>query len=237
MIAHARRRGLRHWASVLLAFIGLWMGHTLEYLRVWGTAGLVELDDQPGPRIHAASGCGTRRPRRALRVSGCVARGRRSTIAWTRRRPGSRRMWRGTSVTRSLLHTAAGVTESPGSRHLVPARGGADRAVPDPGEHRGIARAQPAPGIGAITGIHWAAPFVHLYVCAAACMRDPHLPDFGSIAERSLWNVSKRWFGRRSDEFADPATGPLPARRRAPAPLDGLGRHLWRRPPPLLLDV
>ena len=27
-----------------------------------------------------------------------------------------------------------------------------------------IARAQPAPGLGAITGIHWAAPFVHLYV-------------------------------------------------------------------------
>ena len=27
-----------------------------------------------------------------------------------------------------------------------------------------VARSQPAPGLGAITGIHWAAPFVHLYV-------------------------------------------------------------------------
>ncbi len=27
-----------------------------------------------------------------------------------------------------------------------------------------VARSQPAPGLGAVTGIHWAAPLVHLYV-------------------------------------------------------------------------
>ena len=27
-----------------------------------------------------------------------------------------------------------------------------------------VARSQPAPGLGAITGLHWAAPLVHFYV-------------------------------------------------------------------------
>ena len=45
MIDHhprAAQRGVRLFAStlVLLALIGAWIGHTLEYLRVWGGAGL-----------------------------------------------------------------------------------------------------------------------------------------------------------------------------------------------------
>jgi hypothetical protein len=98
-----------------------------------------------------------------------------------------------------------------------------------------IAQAQPAPGWGAITGIHWAAPFVHMYVslllaCAIhICQVLRHRRAV--IVERleALLSIEIR---RRRVAPLEPATSvPWFA-----SPLRRFGRHLWRRPPPLILD-
>ena len=99
-----------------------------------------------------------------------------------------------------------------------------------------VARSQPAPGLGAITGIHWAAPFVHLYV---------------SLLLACVVRICEILFRRReiAVERVEALLRVIARRRRAAAPstrrpaalavspLDRLGRHLWRRPPPLLLDI
>ncbi|MFZ0918755.1 MAG: hypothetical protein WAN83_01565, partial [Candidatus Dormiibacterota bacterium] len=99
-----------------------------------------------------------------------------------------------------------------------------------------VARSQPAPGLGAITGIHWAAPFVHLYVSLLlACVVRicEILFRRREVAVERLEALLRAVAGRR--RTAAPAT-PRPVARTV-SPLDRLGRHLWRRPPPLLLDA
>jgi hypothetical protein len=100
-----------------------------------------------------------------------------------------------------------------------------------------IARAQTAPGFGAITGIHWAAPLVHLYVslllaCGTRiCQVLLHRRAVVVARVEALLRVALR--RRRS---AHPPAGATPDFSTT-SPLDRLGRHLWRRPPPLTLGV
>ncbi len=99
-----------------------------------------------------------------------------------------------------------------------------------------IARAQPAPGLGAITGIHWAAPIVHAYVAlilaCAVRIGQVLLHRRTVVVERveALLRVLVKRTRRITAGIALPVT-------RVAWPLDEVGCHLWRRPPPALLDT
>jgi hypothetical protein len=221
---------------VLLAFVGLWIGHTLEYLRVWGTAGLVDSMTNP---VHAYM-----LPLAAvLAVLGALF-GLRLYRAWQALNDrldaaaaGMRRIWRGHP---SKTLAARPQRTSPAARLAaiwLPLAAAQIALYLIQENVEAIARAQPPPGFGAITGIHWAAPFVHLYVSLLlACgvrICQILLHRRAIVVERveAMLRVASRRVRRALPQVL------TPAQRRAPAPLDGLGRHLWRRPPPLLLDV
>ena len=98
-----------------------------------------------------------------------------------------------------------------------------------------VASGHPAPGMAAITGIHWAAPFVHLYVAlllacvVRICQVLLHRREV--VVERIEALVLA--MVRRRHDVAPRIDG---ARTRSVSPFERVGRHLWRRPPPLLLD-
>jgi hypothetical protein len=221
---------------VLLAFVGLWVGHTLEYLRVWGTAGLVDSMTNP---VHAYM-----LPLAAvLAVLGALF-GLRLYRAWQALNDrldaaaaGMRRIWRGHA---GEIPPARQGRTSPAARLAaiwLPLAAAQIVLYLIQENVEAMARAQAAPGFGAVTGIHWAAPFVHLYVSLLlACgvrICQIVLRRRAIVVERV--EAMLRAATRQVREPLPPAL--KPAHRRASAPLDGLGRHLWRRPPPLLLDV
>jgi hypothetical protein len=221
--------------GVLLALVGLFLGHTLEYLRVWGPTGIVESITNP---VHAymlpvagvllALGAvfalrlarawqalNTRLDRAASGVRR-ILRGRNEDLSVAR----PSRSTRGTRLAAIWLPLAIAQT----SLYLVQEN------------IEAVARSQPAPGLGAITGIHWAAPFVHLYVSLLlACVVRicEILFRRREVAVERVEALLRAIAGRRR--------GATPVTRRpvacAVSPLDRLGRHLWRRPPPLLLDL
>jgi hypothetical protein len=234
VIAHRRVR-LAASASVLLAFIGLWIAHTLEYLRVWGAAGIVDSITNP---VHAYMlpllG--------VLAVIGALC-GLRLWRAWQamndrleRAMLGLRSVWRG----KDARVSAAPHLSSPVARLTaiwLPLAVAQIALYLIQENVEAIARAQPAPGLGAITGIHWAAPLVHLYVsfllaCGTRiCQVLLHRREVVVARIEALLRVAVR--RRRSA----PTQVIASARNPISSPLDRLGRHLWRRPPPLLLAV
>jgi hypothetical protein len=234
VIAHRRVR-LAASASVLLAFIGLWIAHTLEYLRVWGGAGIVGSVTNP---VHAYM----------LPLLGVLAvlgalYGLRLWRAWQalndrleRAVLGLRSVWRGQDSTASAPPTLP----SPVARLAaiwLPLASAQLVLYLIQENVEAIARAQPAPGLGAVTGIHWAAPLVHLYVsfllaCGTRiCQVLLHRREVVVARVEALLRVAVRH--RRSAPSAVVAGAHDPIA----SPLDRLGRHLWRRPPPLLLGV
>lgn len=219
----------------MLAFAGLWIAHTLEYLRVWGGAGVVGSITNP---VHAYM-----LPLLAvLAVLGALY-GLRLWRAWQalndrldRAVFGLRSVWRGRDV--SAPDTR--LQPSPIARLTaiwLPLAGAQIVLYLIQENVEAIARAQPAPGLGAITGVHWAAPFVHLYVSLLlACgtrICQVLLRRRAVVLERveALLRIAIR---RRRSQYP-----PADASPDSPtvAPLDRLGRHLWRRPPPLPLGV
>jgi hypothetical protein len=219
-------------AGVLVAFIGLWTGHTLEYLRVWGTDGL-------SSPLHAYM----------LPVAGVLAV--LSTVfairiwrAWQalnhrldRAVAGLRRIWRGHAAELPVEPAASASQVTRLVAIWLPLAAVQITLYVIQENFEALAQSRPASGLGPITGIHWAAPFVHLYVALLlACgirIFQFLLHRRGAIVERveALLSVAIR---RRRAPTPRPAAAPLP--RLAP-PLRRFGRHLWRRPPPLLLDV
>lgn len=221
-------------ASVLLAFAGLWISHTLEYLRVWGSTGLIDSWTNP---VHVYM-----LPLAVVLIVLSAACGVRLVMTWRGLHDrlelaaaGLRMIWRG----RSAVVGDAPLRSSPGTRlaaiwlplflaqlvlYLIQENTEA------------IARAQPAPGLGAITGIHWAAPIVHAYVAfilaCAVRIGQILLHRRAVVVERveALFRVLARRSGRIAAAVAVPVT-------RFASPFDQLGRHLWRRPPPALLDT
>jgi hypothetical protein len=232
VIPHRRTR-VAASSGVLLALIGLVIAHTLEYLRVWGTAGVVGSMTNP---VHAYM----------LPVAGALVVlsaifAFRLARAWRalnerldRAAAEVRRLWRGRAedvpggaATRSSSGTRLAAIWLPLATAQI-----ALYLVQENVE--ALARSQPAPGLGAISGIHWAAPFVHLYVSLLlACLVRICQILFRrreAVVERVealLRAIVRRRRSRAVVAFR-------PSSRRV-APLERLGRHLWRRPPPLLL--
>ena len=219
-------------AGVLLAFVGLWIGHTLEYLRVLGTAGLAASLVSP---VHIYMV-----PLAALLAVLSALFGLRLWRAWQalnlrfdRAAAGLQRIWRGCDAELPAPEPAASPVARLAAIWLPLAA--AQIALYLVLENvEAIARARPAPGWGAITGIHWAAPFVHLYVALLlACgvrICQVLLHRRAVVAQRveALLRAAVRRRG------APPTASPLPAGCDA-SPLDRIGRHVWRRPPPDLL--
>ncbi len=230
------QRHMRIAASggVLLAFVGLWMGHTLEYLRVLGSAGLVRSLVSP---VHAYM----------LPVAGVLAVlsalfGLRLWRAWQRLNnrldraaAGLHRIWRG----QTGIAIARAPRSSPGARLAaiwLPLAAAQIVLYVIQENVEALARAQPAPGLGAITGIHWAAPIVHLYVAlllacgVRICQVLLHRREAAVERVEALLRATARRLRRVAPEVGTPACRPV-------SPLDCFGRHLWHRPPPLLLDL
>ncbi len=235
MIAHRRTRAAAS-ASVLLAFIGLWVGHTLEYLRVWGGAGLVGSLTNP---VHAymlplAAALAVLSALFALRLwTMWQALNRRLEMAAL----GLRAVWRSRSVT--AAHDIQRRSSSGAQLAAIwfPLAAAQIVLYVIQENIEAIVTGQSAPGLGAVSGIHWAAPFVHLYVALLlACgirICQVLLNRRSTIVERAEALV--RAVARRVRVALPEAS--IPTQRRARAPLDDLGRHVWRRPPPLLLDI
>jgi hypothetical protein len=217
---------------VLLALVGLFIGHTLEYLRVWGGAGVVGSMTNP---VHAYM-----LPVAGVLVALSTVFAIRLMRAWQalnarldRAAERVRRIWRGRAEAASGTPTSR---STPGTRLVatwLPLAAAQIGLYLLQENIEAIARSQPAPGWGAVTGIHWAAPFVHLYV---------------SLLLACLVRICEIVF-RRREVVVERVEALLRAlvRRRGPceaaravratrtlSPVDRLGRHLWRRPPPQL---
>jgi hypothetical protein len=234
VIAHRRARAAAS-GSVVLAFAGLWIAHTLEYLRVWGAAGVLGSITNP---VHAYM-----LPLLAVLVVLGALSGLRLWRAWQALNQrldlavlGLRSVWRGRDA--SVAGTSP--QPSPVARLIaiwLPLAGAQIVLYLIQENVEAIARAQPAPGFGAITGIHWAAPLVHLYVslllaCGTRICQVLHHRRAVVVARvEALLRVAVR--RRRSSHPPAVASPDSPTA----SPLDRLGRHLWRRPPPLHLGV
>jgi len=221
--------------GVLLALVGLFIGHTLEYLRVWGTAGVVASMTNP---VHAYM----------LPVAGALVVlsavfAVRLARAWQalnerldRAAAGVRRIWRGRAADMPVERAAH---SSPGARLAaiwLPLAAAQIALYLVQENVEAVASSRPAPGLGAITGIHWAAPLVHLYVAlllaclVRICQVLLHRREV--VVERV--EALLRAIVRRRRTLAPAVARPV---ARAVSPLEWVGSHLWQRPPPLLLDI
>jgi hypothetical protein len=234
VIAH-RRVSAAASGGVLLAFIGVWIAHTLEYLRVWGTGGIAGSITSP---VHAYM-----LPLAALLAVLGAMFGLHLWRAWqtlnarlARAALELRNVWRG----RAAAPPDSSASSSPVARLTaiwMPLATAQLVLYLIQENVEAVARAQPAPGLGAITGVHWAAPLVHLYVSLLlAC---------GTRICQVLFQRRRAVVGR-----VEALLRAGIRRRRTTAvrvvagthatiasPLDRIGRHLWRRPPPLPLAV
>jgi hypothetical protein len=214
---------------------GLFMAHTLEYLRVWGSAGVVWSMTNP---VHAymlpVAG--------ALLVLSAIFAFRLAR-AWQvlnerldRAAAGVRRIWRGRA---EEVSSAQATPPTAGTRLVaiwLPLAAAQIALYLIQENVEALARAQPPPGLGAITGTHWAAPLVHLYVSLllACVVRICQILFRRREAVVERLEALLRAIVRRRRTTAVATFGPI---GRSVAPLERLGRHLWRRPPPLLLDI
>jgi hypothetical protein len=220
--------------GVLLALVGVFIGHTLEYLRVWGPAGVVASMTNP---VHAYM-----LPVAGVLVLLSAVFAFRLARAWQalnerldRAVSGVHRIWRGRN---DGVSVSMAPRSTPGTRLLaiwLPLAASQIVLYLVQENVEAVASAQPAPGLGAITGIHWAAPLVHLYVslvlaCAVRiCQVLLHRREVVVERVEALLRAIVRRGRSAPCVLARPVTRSVP-------PLERMGRHLWRRPPPLLLD-
>jgi hypothetical protein len=232
-VIQQRRARIAASSGVLLALIGLFIGHTLEYLRVWGPQGVVASMTNP---VHAYM-----LPVAGVLVVLSAVFAFRLALAWRalnqrldHAAAGVRRMWRGGG---DEIRSAREPRSTPGTRLAaiwLPLAAAQIALYLVQENIEAVAQSRPAPGLGAITGIHWAAPLVHLYVSLLlACLvricqilfhrREVVVERVESLLRaicrraRTVTVISRRPAGQ------------------AASPIDRLGSHLWRRPPPLLL--
>lgn len=215
---------------VLLAFTGTWLGHTLEYLRVQGSAGLARTMIAP---VHLYM----------LPLGGCLSvlalvvgmSWLRSLGALAGRLQQLRQAMRqGRRVAASPTQLRPGPAERLCSLWLV--LGLAQLALYLLQENiESVAGGRPAPGLGAVLGQHWAAAPIQLLVaCALAGLAVPlicrrvRLQRAVGCHERLVF----RLWGRR------PLQAPsVPVEPPQFTPHQLWGAQRWQRPPPGLLTA
>jgi hypothetical protein len=217
----------------MLAVVGVWLTHTVEYTRLTGSA---RLAGGALASVHVYM-----LPAGALLALCAALAGVRCWRAWWalgRRLEGARAAL--ASAWRGRQHPGVPVPPVPepsDSSRLVAlwlpltAIQAALYLLQENVE--ALVAGQPLPGLGAVTGVHLPVLLVHLAValvlaCAALQVSRRLDRRRGRVAacERLLRAVL-RSLARSSDA--------PPAREAwSPSPLDRFGRHLWRRPPPPL---
>lgn len=233
------RRQLLVGGFVALALVGLWLGHTVEYVRVLGTAGLTtELTGS----VHAYM-----LPLAAALAIAATVGGAwiwRSWVALGSRLDRARAM--ATSLLRGHAPSTAELTNEPAVSNSPSFAAGVLAAWPALAllqialylvqeNVEALAGGAPAPGFGAVTGVHALAPLVHagvalvLVVAGAGLLRLLRRRTRQiAVVEAVVRALLRRWRGR-------PQPLAVPADRDAAAPSQVLGRHILQRPPPSLL--
>src|SRR5207253_1324120 len=151
-------------AAMLAALIGSWLGHTLEYLRVDGGAGM-ERSLLAGVHAYMVPTGGLL----ALAAALAGARCRRAWLLLGRRldraRGALRRLVRGERIAPSAPGRAPAVSAPAGLLALWLPLGAAQIALYLAQENlEAMLAGAPAPGPGPIVGAHWAAAAVQLGV-------------------------------------------------------------------------
>jgi hypothetical protein len=224
--------GWRAALLVLLAFVGTWLGHSFEYLRVNGPAGLGQTMTSPvhlymlplsGVLLVLAliGGLAWTEAVRALadrlhRLRTALRRGRRLDLAAGRRpetATGSARLaslWLVLGLGQLGLYLLQENLES-------------------------ISAGLRAPGIGALLGQHWAAGPIHLVVAgvlaAAAIPLVSYRRRLARAVERHERLIARLWGRRLTWAPAAPAAPP------ALTPLQRWGSQRWQRPPPAAVAI
>lgn len=221
----------------LLAFVGVWLSHTLEYVRVWGWSGL---DQELTGSVHlymvpvgvvlvllvAVAGAALARlhrhlTRRVEHASGLLARVWRGRVE-AHQGPAARGFAAAPSLGRIVLILGAALAALQVGLYLI--QENLESAV------AGV----PTPGLSAITGVHWAAPIIQLavgFVLAAVAVALWSLLRRREVVvqriERTVHGVLIALAARRVRPSLPPAA---PLRHHgAPA---FLGASIWCRPPP-----
>jgi hypothetical protein len=220
---------------VLLAMVGGWTGHLLEYLRVGGAAGVHATLLGSAHVYMLPLGALL-----ALLVGFSAAWWWRAWTALGHRLDGARRALAGAlrghlvaPVPRPATATPSGVARWLALTLLVATVQVSTYILQENLE--AVAAGRATPGLGAVSGVHAAAPLVHLAVAALLC----------ALAMAGAWRLRTRTQRIRACARlvrvllatlvrpGDPA-GPRPAAWR-PSPFDHLGRPPWRGPPPARL--
>ncbi|HEY2705456.1 MAG TPA: hypothetical protein VGL20_17375 [Candidatus Dormibacteraeota bacterium] len=226
-------RAVRHLAgagAVLLALLGAWAGHTLEYARLNGTAGL---------------------DRAVLGASHLYMLPLGAALSLLLAHRGLRWWRRWAALGERLEHARAALHGALRGDRLPPRRPGGSgpgSAVPAARLWVPLAVAQvalylfqenveaaaaghTAPGLGPVTGVHWAAPLVQAAVALV-------LAAATALAARRLRGRASRLhrWERFVDHLVRARTGlaehPRPLSGWRPSPLQRFGAQLWSRPPP-----
>ncbi len=235
-MARGRQRRLFAPTLVLVALVGTWVAHTLEYVRVAGGAGLhAELFGS----LHTYM-----LPVAAVLLALSAAGGAGWWRAW-------HAMGRRLDAVHSALATAlrGRPSTAPPETTIAPPSGGARWAalvlllgglqltlyLLQENVEAGLGGA-PMPGLGVVLGAHAAAPLVHLAVATL-------LASVLATADRALRRRGERITGVVRllrvllAHLAPTAPPPAPVAVWRPSPLDRLGRQLWNRPPPTALPA
>ncbi|MBV8195931.1 MAG: hypothetical protein JOY80_10440 [Candidatus Dormibacteraeota bacterium] len=233
---HSNHRRLVVGGGVALALLGLWLGHTIEYVRVWGTAGL---DAELFGSVHAymlplAAGLGLVGALLGLRLwQVWTALGRRLDAAqgavWA--------LLRGRPVAvREPMDAASPPSFWAGVLVAWPALAVLQIALYLFQENvEAVAAHVPAPGLGAITGVHALAPAVHagvalaLVLVVAAVARLVRRRGHVVAAVEAIARALLRALTSRVPELR------IPPSRHLRAPLQLIGLRLQQRPPPVAL--
>lgn len=226
-----RRLRLAASGGVLLALAGVWLGHTVEYARVNGLAGAGSVMVRS---LHVYM-----LPVGLVLAMAAAAGAVHGVRAWLGlgRQLGALRL----AVSRALRGQAARGASSPAASRLGPGRRGVGAwwlplALLQIGLYlfqenvEAAVAGAPAPGLGAITGVHALAPLVHaavaLVLCAGVALGARLLRRRAAAVDRAaalLRHLLDRLGSMRAE---------LPRTVAAvPVPLDRFGR-LWCRPPP-----
>ena len=221
----------------LLACVGVWLSHTLEYVRVWGWSGL---DQELTGSVHlymvpvgvvlvllvAAAGAALARlhrhlTRRVEHASGLLA------LVWRGRmeadqRPATPGRGQRPSSVRVIFTLGAALGALQVGLYLI--QENLESAV----------AGAPTPGLSVITGVHWAAPLIHVGVGFMLATLSAALWSLLRRREAAVERIERAVHGviaALAARRVRPLLPPFATPRHHGAPAF-LGASIWCRPPP-----
>jgi hypothetical protein len=226
----ALKRSVGAWLAISLVLLtSVWLGHTVEYMRLWpdGVQGqlLRSVHVYMLPLaivLQAMAVVAVATFLRLWRAIGLRAEQAEATLAGA---------WRNAylPLPAEPIHTGTGL----GARTLWLLLAPVELTLYLLQENIEAAHAGlGAPGIGAITGVHWPVAFVHLAILLFLCSALAGAVRLLAKRAREVEKVERlaHLVARRHHRHEAPS---MPASVWQAPPIHIFGRHLWRRPPPL----